>query len=62
MGDGGKLNGGNMVQRVWQEAAGLGVWVVIRKKVKCYVGSWLGGFEWPIFVGVDALAYDKTGS
>ena len=36
--------------------------VVIRKEAKWYVGSWLGGFEWPIFVGADAFAYGKTGS
>ena len=36
--------------------------VVIRKEAKRYVGSVLGGFEWPIFVGVDAFAYGKTGS
>ena len=30
--------------------------VVIRNEVKWYVGSWLGGFEWAIFVGVDAFA------
>ena len=35
---------------------------MIRKEPKWYVGSWLGGFEWPIFVGVDAFAYGKTGS
>ena len=29
---------------------------VIRKEVKRHVGSWLGGFEWAIFVGVDAFA------
>ena len=29
---------------------------------ECYVGSWLGGFEWAIFVGVDAFAYGKAGS
>ena len=28
---------------------------VARKGLKRYVGSWLGGFEWPIFVGVDAI-------
>ena len=38
------------------------LWVVNRKEVKWYVGSWLGGFECPIFVGVDAFAYGKTGS
>ena len=47
---------------MWQEAVGFVVWVVIRKEVKRYVGSWLGGFEWRIFVGVDAFAYDKAGS
>ena len=41
---------------------GFRLWVVIRKEVKWYVGSWLVGFEWAIFVGVDASAYSKTGS
>ena len=35
---------------------------MFRKQAKCYVGSWLGGFEWLIFVGVDGFAYGKTGS
>ena len=35
---------------------------MIRKEAKWYVGSWLGGFERPIFVGVGAFAYGKTGS
>ena len=30
--------------------------------MKWCAGSWLGGFEWPTFVGVDAVAYGKTGS
>ena len=30
--------------------------------MKWRVGSWLGGFEWAIFVGVDAFACGKTGS
>ncbi|CDI82252.1 hypothetical protein EAH_00065540 [Eimeria acervulina] len=29
---------------------------------KWNVGSWLGGFEWPILVGVDGFAHGKTGS
>ncbi|CDI82925.1 hypothetical protein EAH_00067950 [Eimeria acervulina] len=36
--------------------------VVIKKESKWYVGRWLEGFEWPIFDGVDAFAYGKTGS
>ena len=36
--------------------------VEFSKEPKWYVGSWLGGFDWPIFVGVDAFADDKTGS
>ena len=44
-GDGGKLNGGNIVYRVWQEAAGFRLGFVIRKDQQLYVGSWLGGFE-----------------
>ena len=32
------------------------------KEPERYVGSVLGGFEWPIFVAVDAFAYSKTGS
>ena len=32
---------------------------MIRKEAKWYVGSWSGGFDWPIFVGVDAFAYGK---
>ena len=32
------------------------MWGVIRMEVNWYVGSWLGGFEWAIFVGVDAFA------
>ena len=55
-GDGGKLNGGNIVYRVWQEAAGFRLGFVIRKDQQLYVGSWLGGFEWAIFGGVDAFA------
>ena len=39
---------------------GVWVWAVIRKEVKWSVGSWLGGFEWAIFVGVDAGAFGKT--
>ena len=39
-----------------QEAAGFSVSVVIRKEVKWYVVSWLGGFEWAIIVGMDAFA------
>ena len=38
------------------------VWVVIRKEPKWYLGSWLGGFEWPIFVDVDGFTYGETGS
>ena len=34
---------------------------MFRKGLKWYVGSELGGFEWPIFVGVDAFAYGKAG-
>ena len=41
---------------------GVLVWAVIRKEAKWNVGSWLGGFEWRIFVGVDGFAYGKTGS
>ena len=41
---------------------GVWVWVMFRKEAKWYVGSVLGGFEWPIFVGVDGFAYGKTGS
>ena len=41
---------------------GFFIWVVIRKEPKWYIGIWLGGFEWRIFVGVDAFAYGKTGS
>ena len=33
---------------------------MFRKELRWYVGSWVGGFEWPIFVGVDAFAYIKT--
>ena len=47
---------------MWQEAVGFRVWAVIRKESKWYVGSWLGGFDWAIFVGVDAFAYGNTGS
>ena len=32
------------------------------KELKWYVGSWLGGLAWEIFVGVDAFGYGKTGS
>ncbi|CDI83072.1 hypothetical protein EAH_00068240, partial [Eimeria acervulina] len=35
--------------------------VIARKDPKWYVVGWLGGFEWPIFVGVDEFAYDKMG-
>ena len=35
---------------------------MLRNEPKLYVTSWLCGFEWPIFVGVDAFAYGKTGS
>ena len=31
------------------------MWVVIREGLNWYAWSWLGGFEWPIFVGVDAF-------
>ena len=41
---------------------GFCVWVLFRKELKWYVGSWLGGFEWSIFVGVDGFAYGKTES
>ena len=52
-----------MVEGVWEEdPAGILVWVLFRKEPKWYVGCWLGGFEWPIFVGVDGFAYGKTGS
>ena len=30
---------------------------MIRKGAKWYVGSWLGGFEWRIFVGVDGVLH-----
>ena len=30
--------------------------VLISKEPKCCVASCLGGFEWPIFVGVGAFA------
>ena len=53
---GGKPNGCIIVYIVWQEAVSFCVWVVIRKEVKWYDGSWLGGFEWVLFVGVDAFA------
>ena len=33
---------------------------MFRQEPKWYVGSWLGGFGWPIFVGVDGFAYGKT--
>ncbi|CDI81617.1 hypothetical protein EAH_00062250 [Eimeria acervulina] len=36
--------------------------VQAEKEAKWYVGSWLAGFEWPIFVEVDGFAYGKTGS
>ena len=36
--------------------------VVFRKEPKRYVGSWVEGFGWLIFVGVDGFAYGKTGS
>ena len=35
---------------------------MIMKEKKRYVGSWLGGFEWAIFVGVGGFAYGKTGA
>ena len=35
---------------------------MIRKELKWYVGSWLAGFDWPIFDGVDAFAYGRIGS
>ena len=35
---------------------------VIREEPKWYAGSWLGGFEWPIFVDVDDVTYGETGS
>ena len=38
------------------------VWFVIREEEKWYVGSWLGGFQLPIVVRVDAIAYCKTSS
>ena len=41
---------------------GFRVWVVIRRESKCYVRSWIAGFEWRIFVGVDGFAYGKKGS
>ncbi|CDI82949.1 hypothetical protein EAH_00068000 [Eimeria acervulina] len=50
--------GGYLVVRLRKRCAGVGG----RKEAKRYVGSWLGGFEWPIFVGVDAFGYGKTGS
>ncbi|CDI82342.1 hypothetical protein EAH_00066070 [Eimeria acervulina] len=37
-------------------------WRNIVKQAKWNVGSWLGGFEWRTFVGVDGFAYGKTGS
>ena len=43
----------------------IGVFLVrvsLTKEPKFYVGRWLGGFEWPIFVGVDGFTYGKTGS
>ena len=41
---------------------GFRLWVVIRKEVESFVGSWLGAFERAIFVGVDGFAYSETGS
>ncbi|CDI82337.1 hypothetical protein EAH_00066030 [Eimeria acervulina] len=37
-------------------------WLLGGKEPKRYVGSWLGGFELALFVGVDADALGKTGS
>ena len=34
---------------------GFSLGVVIRMGLMWYGTSWLGGFKWPIFVGVDAL-------
>ena len=34
---------------------------MIREGLKWYAESWLGGFEWTIFVGVDMLAYIGEG-
>ena len=41
---------------------GIRVWVVIGEGLTFYVGIRLGGYEWPIFVGVNAFGYGKTGS
>ena len=53
---GGAPHGGYILYSVWQEAAGFRLSVVIRSEPESCVGSWLGGFEWAIFVGVDAFA------
>ena len=58
----GKLNGGNIVYGVWRDAPDSRKWVLFRNEAKLYVGSWLGGFERPIFVGVNAFPYGKKGS
>ena len=34
---------------------------MISQGLKGYAESWLGGFEWTIFVGVDMLAYIGEG-
>ena len=34
---------------------------MIRKEAEWYVGSWLGGFEWRIFVGVDGFSMRQDG-
>ena len=54
-GDGGKLNGGNVVKRVCDEGGVLNTGCD-KERAEWYVGSWLGGFEWALFVGVDACA------
>ena len=35
---------------------------MLRKELKWYVASWLGGFDCPIFVAVNNVAYTKNGS
>ncbi|CDI84023.1 hypothetical protein EAH_00047490 [Eimeria acervulina] len=55
---------GSLYCRKVQRCASSGRWGEAKcgKEPKWYVGDWLGGFDWRIFVGVDAFAYGKRGS
>ena len=52
-----ELNGGNIVYSVTRSPCGYFAFVaVFSKEPKWYVGSWVAGFDWRIFVGADAFA------